>query len=671
MQLLGNSSTLASWSVGISHEPDNHASIILTKASPSRRNKTIQQKQKAKISISRSNYLLLAICCCVITQLSSIQCKSTQLESEELHKISEKHQSSNLSEHDIAVVSSESEIKPKVGCVCNEILCVMSRHNSDDQRDSDPTDSGTQLTRLIEGARPPRQSSNNQANNGRAKYGLNSIEYRVADATNRFGLLFLNNLGTTKGNTIYSPVSLQAILNMLYLGAQSNSSTSRELSQGLGYDEFNLLGKEEPHQGLYNIYKDITDLLSSDNKDNVETKRQNDTSTIDTQEPSLSNRLKENVPTEEIPASAQLNFTMTNLLLTNKNLVDINEAYHSTLNKYYKVKLAQFKRVQATNLSSTTNTTNEHNLNLSSLDPVVLEVENEKQLADSINSWVSNNTNHKITKLVEDKDVPLNDLALALVNSAHFQASWLDKFDESQTREMYFYNEGRDDDKKMTPFMRKTNDFSYAQFVPKPNQDNTKGGTINSTLQQQQQGAIEAPDLDCQALEIPFSIGHGKELSMLILLPRQRQGLDKLQRSLTWSTLRGIYNALEEEKVQLELPKFTFEESYDVKKILERMGIRSVFDPSQASLTEMLVPKETKGVGNGITFSVDKILHKAKVEVHESGAEAAASTYAGVLLRASLYVRPTPKFIADHPFIFIIRHNKSNLPLFMGRVNQF
>jgi serpin B len=61
---------------------------------------------------------------------------------------------------------------------------------------------------------------------------------------------------------------------------------------------------------------------------------------------------------------------------------------------------------------------------------------------------------------------------------------------------------------------------------------------------------------------------------------------------------------------------------------------------------------------------INKVVHKAFVEVNEEGTEAAAAT-AVVALRA---MSMSPVFRADHPFLFLIRDNATGSILFLGRV---
>jgi serine protease inhibitor len=70
-------------------------------------------------------------------------------------------------------------------------------------------------------------------------------------------------------------------------------------------------------------------------------------------------------------------------------------------------------------------------------------------------------------------------------------------------------------------------------------------------------------------------------------------------------------------------------------------------------------------------FAISDVIHKAYVDVNEEGTEAAAAT--AVTFRALAIRAPghaPPVFRADHPFVFLIRDNRSQSILFMGRVTD-
>jgi serpin B len=106
------------------------------------------------------------------------------------------------------------------------------------------------------------------------------------------------------------------------------------------------------------------------------------------------------------------------------------------------------------------------------------------------------------------------------------------------------------------------------------------------------------------------------------------------------------------------IPKFKMTLSLRMRQVLANMGMPSAFDPGRADFSKMT---------GGRDFFIDDVFHKAFVEVNEEGTEAAAAT--GVVMTLSA-IEPSeePVFIADHPFIFLIRHKATGSILFIGRV---
>ncbi len=98
------------------------------------------------------------------------------------------------------------------------------------------------------------------------------------------------------------------------------------------------------------------------------------------------------------------------------------------------------------------------------------------------------------------------------------------------------------------------------------------------------------------------------------------------------------------------------EETYDMKSLLISMGMEDVFDGQKVNLS---------GMSPNNDLVVTKVVHKAFVEVNEEGTEAAGAT--GIVISVMSMPLPPKTFIADHPFLFFIRHNASNSILFSGR----
>ena len=97
-----------------------------------------------------------------------------------------------------------------------------------------------------------------------------------------------------------------------------------------------------------------------------------------------------------------------------------------------------------------------------------------------------------------------------------------------------------------------------------------------------------------------------------------------------------------------------------MSKVLSAMGMASAFGGA-ADFT---------GISAAEQVNISEVIHKAFVEVGEEGTEAAAAT--GVVIRALSIQVPDKKdpvvFRADHPFVFLIKDNRTNAILFLGRV---
>ncbi|XP_026083776.1 leukocyte elastase inhibitor-like [Carassius auratus] len=248
----------------------------------------------------------------------------------------------------------------------------------------------------------------------------------------------------------------------------------------------------------------------------------------------------------------------------------------------------------------------------------------------NINKWVEKNTQEKIKNLLPQGSV--NDATkLVLVNAIYFKGNWEKKFPKEATRDGQF----------------------------KLNKAHTKPVKMMHQESKFPLGFI--PELNSQVLELPYV---GKNLSMLIILPNKIQdettGLQKLEKALTYEKLMEWTkpNKMLQEQVQVSLPTFKMEETYDMKSLLISMGMEDVFNEQKVNLS---------GMSPNNDLVVSKVIHKAFVEVNEEGTEAAAAT--GVVILGATALKPEdPKiFIADHPFLFFIRHNPSNSILFYGR----
>jgi serpin B len=157
----------------------------------------------------------------------------------------------------------------------------------------------------------------------------------------------------------------------------------------------------------------------------------------------------------------------------------------------------------------------------------------------------------------------------------------------------------------------------------------------------------------------------GGDFAMLVLLPDRRDGLAALEARLSPEMLDDCIRRLRERRVRLYLPRFTLTwGTSEISGALQAMGMELPFT-IDADFSAIMGggPREASAV------RISQVYHKAWVEVNEEGTEAAAATAVTFVTLSSMAPPPPdPVFLADHPFLFAIRHRGSGAILFLGRL---
>lgn len=246
-----------------------------------------------------------------------------------------------------------------------------------------------------------------------------------------------------------------------------------------------------------------------------------------------------------------------------------------------------------------------------------------EEARQTINAWVENKTNDKIKDLIEQG--MLDKLTrLVLTDAIYFKGKWQSQFNTKDTFDSPFTLVTGE--KVNVPMMHQTKEFNY---------------TENEAT---------------QILEMPYA---GDKLSMVILLPKKTDGLKELESSMQ-GNLNSWLKSLRNREVVVSAPKFKTTHEFLLNDALESLGMTDAFSDKIADFSGMSPNPEG--------LYIDKVIHKAFVDVNEEGTEAAAAT--AVLMMAKGMPEPKAMFIVDHPFIFIIRNIKSGNILFMGRVED-
>jgi serpin B len=255
---------------------------------------------------------------------------------------------------------------------------------------------------------------------------------------------------------------------------------------------------------------------------------------------------------------------------------------------------------------------------------------------ETINAWVSEKTQGKITQMIQGLPKDVEDHAgLLTANAIYFNCAWGKQFSKSDTKDDHFTL--LDGNKILTPMMNQRSGFRYMETR------------------------------DFQAVELPYA---ANDLTMVIFLPRKADGLLAFEKSITAKALHGWIESLDEwpAGVIVFLPRFYIGSRLGLSETLQEMGMKLPFTPFKADFSGISGPKPPRE-----QLFIGGVVHQAGIDVSEEGTEAWAATMDCKQIAGSDGdADPTkPKiFRADHPFMFMIRHNPSQCILFMGRVTE-
>jgi serine protease inhibitor len=240
---------------------------------------------------------------------------------------------------------------------------------------------------------------------------------------------------------------------------------------------------------------------------------------------------------------------------------------------------------------------------------------------NTINTWVSDATNAKITSIVNG--FTADDVAL-LVNATYFKGRWRSQFDASNTRTLPF-------------------SVSASVTSQVPTMSNEHGLVRGAGL----------PD-GTMIGELPYG---GDAFVMDVIVPPQGK-LEAMVDSLTPARWRSMLALLPDSatNIRVQMPKFRLEVARTLNEDLARLGMPRPFLLGGAQLAQMFsAPTEP--------LHISSVRQKIFVDVNEEGTEAAAVT--STLITVSSVSRG---FVVDRPFLFAIRDRLTGTLLFMGKV---
>ena len=184
------------------------------------------------------------------------------------------------------------------------------------------------------------------------------------------------------------------------------------------------------------------------------------------------------------------------------------------------------------------------------LTPLDFRAETERSRR-IINAAIAEETEQKIKDLIpEDGLVP--ETKLVLTNAVYFKGTWAEAFAAGAT--------------KQAPF-----------FVSASN-------TVQANLMTATHAYPYAEISGAQVVELPYA---SRRLSMIVVLPSHKDGLEDIEHTLTGAQLGAFTSALRLADVQVSLPRFTITSSFSLGKRLSKMGMPSAFDETKADFSGM------------------------------------------------------------------------------------
>lgn len=240
---------------------------------------------------------------------------------------------------------------------------------------------------------------------------------------------------------------------------------------------------------------------------------------------------------------------------------------------------------------------------------------------DIVNGWVNEKTHGLIPSIYNEPQS--DDLAIVLINALYLKAAWEIPFWKELTKKELFHLQ--DGTTIQTDMM----------YVSDPGFTTAQTGSFRS-------------------VNIPYN----NNFCMTVFVPTEGYELPSITHDDWTTAIEAIGNRYKKNVgVNLKLPKFSIEGTYNLIPALTSMGMGGIFGGRGNFRGMCLDNKEIERI-----FQLDKII------VDEEGTEAAAVT----VIEATDCIPEEPDtvvdFFIDRPFYFTIENLKTHTILFMGKV---
>ena len=251
------------------------------------------------------------------------------------------------------------------------------------------------------------------------------------------------------------------------------------------------------------------------------------------------------------------------------------------------------------------------------------ELKFNRDAKDRINEWVSEKTDGKIPKMLED-DIS-DDTVMFLVNALSFDADWESPYSETAVHEEKFITENGSE---------RNAEFMYSREYAYIEDENTTGFV---------------------------KYYNGRRYAFVALLPNEGIKMSDYVSSLDGQKIENLLKNIDDSPVNTKTPKFNVDYSIELKDTLETMGMKLAFDQYKADFYGIAHPTP-------YPLYIGRVLHKTFFRIDEKGTSAGAATMIDVVLEGSLDIETKEPYTVylDRPFVYMLIDCKSNTPFFIG-----
>lgn len=249
------------------------------------------------------------------------------------------------------------------------------------------------------------------------------------------------------------------------------------------------------------------------------------------------------------------------------------------------------------------------------------------KFVDTVNKWVSKNTDGMIDTILNE--VPSEDTMMYLINAICFDAKWNDKYDDVQINENGKFTNSKGDIQDVV-MLNSTEDTYLC--------DEQSTGFLKYYL--------------------------GGKYAFMGILPNEDVSINDYMESLTGDSFINLYRSKisgNSVNVKVTIPEFKCTSEYLLNDTLKDMGISSAFDEFSADFSNMID-------SNTYKLYMGKVIQKAYIQVDRNGTKASAIT--SISMNDATAMLETYQVYLDRPFIYAIMDTDTELPIFMGVVNN-